>query len=108
MVGWAVLEKRREPNFQALVDRSPQALRYFSDAFDVYAQLIYDPGQYQACSDKRETFSVEADNAELRHYLARAGPQVALLFALHRSVAPRAQAVCLCMESSSTPSARLP
>jgi len=71
IVGWAVLWERTEAALQAMLDRSPQAARYFSDAFGVYARLVYDPGQYQAMSDKSETYSVEADNAELRHYLAR-------------------------------------
>lgn len=70
-MGWAVLEERTDEALQAMVDRSPQAQHYFSDAFGVYARLIYDPGHYQALSDKSQTYSVEADNAELRHYLAR-------------------------------------
>ncbi len=54
-----------------MLDRSPQAQQYFSDAFGVYSRLIYDPGQHQALSDKSQTYAVEGDNAELRHYLAR-------------------------------------
>lgn len=70
-MGWRVLEQRTETDFQAMLDAAPQALRYFSDAFGVYARLVYDPGQYRAMPDKSETYAVEADNAELRHYLAR-------------------------------------
>jgi insertion element IS1 protein InsB len=66
-----VLWERSDQALQAMVDRSPQAQHYFSDAFGVYARLIYDPGRYQAMNDKSQTYSVEADNAELRHYLAR-------------------------------------
>ena len=58
---------------QAMVDRSPSAKHYYSDQFPTYQTLIYDPGQYTACADKSETYAVEADNAELRHYLARLG-----------------------------------
>src|SRR5437879_12598201 len=50
---------------------SPQATRYISYAFVWYARQVYDPGQYQAMHGKSQTYSVEADNAELRHYLAR-------------------------------------
>ena len=33
--------------------------------------LIYYPGKHTVSDGKRDTYSVEADNAELRHYLAR-------------------------------------
>ena len=56
---------------QHLLDTAPQADRYFSDAFPTYGRLIYYPGRHQAMGDKSQTYSVEADNAELRHYLAR-------------------------------------
>ncbi len=36
----------------------------------IYAQLMYS-GTHAVAPGKSETFSVEGDNAELRHYLAR-------------------------------------
>jgi insertion element IS1 protein InsB len=66
-----VLEERSESAFQAMLDESPQASQYYSDAFGVYTRLIYDPGQHQALPNKSQTYSVEGCNAELRHYLAR-------------------------------------
>ena len=57
---------------QAMLDRSPTATRYYSDEFNTYGTLVYYPGRHQY-ADKSETYSVEADNAELRHYLARLG-----------------------------------
>jgi insertion element IS1 protein InsB len=71
IVNWRVLAERTESELQAMLDDSPQAQQYYSDAFGVYAQLIYDPGQHQALPDKSQTYSVEGCNAELRHYLAR-------------------------------------
>ena len=71
IVGWAVVWERTSEMVQALVDRSPQAQRYYSDPFPTYQALVYYPGHYQVCPDKSQTYSVEADNAELRHYLAR-------------------------------------
>jgi IS1 family transposase len=50
---------------------TPQAIRYLSDAFGVYARLVYDPGRYRAMPDQSETYFVEADNAEWRPNLAR-------------------------------------
>src|SRR5260221_4888529 len=56
---------------QDMLDRSPKAYRYYSDEFKTYQTLNYAPGVHQALPDKSETYSVEADNSELRHYLAR-------------------------------------
>jgi insertion element IS1 protein InsB len=48
-------------------------IRYYSDAFDAYERLWYHWGVYEVSQGKTDTYSVEADNAELRHYLARLG-----------------------------------
>jgi IS1 family transposase len=71
VVGWAVGPERSETVLQTLVDDAPQALFYFSDAFSTYDALIYKPGFHLSLPNKSQTYSVEADNAELRHYLAR-------------------------------------
>ena len=66
------------------------AHRYFSDGFATYAQLLY-PGTHAVAPGKSQTFSVEGDNAELRHYLARLGRRnrcfSRCLWALGRAVA---------------------
>ena len=62
----------REPSrLQALLDTAPSALQYYSDQAPAYTNLVYYPGQHAALPDKRQTYSVEGANAELRHYLAR-------------------------------------
>lgn len=71
ILGWAVTDERSEIVFQQILDRTPQAMHYFSDALPTYQALIYYPGHHRAMSDKSQTFSVEGDNADLRHYLAR-------------------------------------
>ena len=71
IVGWAVLPARTPEALQAMLDRSPQAQRYYSDGYSLYDALVYAPGQHVAVPDKSQTYAVEADNAELRHYLAR-------------------------------------
>jgi hypothetical protein len=55
---------------QRVVDSAPRAANYFSDAFNTYRELCW-WGTHQAMYDKSETYSVEGDNAEFRHYLAR-------------------------------------
>ena len=71
VLGWAVEPHREAETLQGMVDQAPQADFYYSDLFATYRQLIYAPGCYTPMPDKSETFRVEGDNAELRHYLAR-------------------------------------
>ncbi len=70
-MGYEVAFDREPTRLQALVDRSPQAAQYYSDQLGAYTNLVYYPGKHQALPNKSQTYSVEADNAELRHYLAR-------------------------------------
>jgi len=70
-LGWKVVWHRTQEAIQHLVDDAPKAKRYYSDAFDAYSRLWYHYGQYAVSKGKEETYSVEACNAELRHYLAR-------------------------------------
>ena len=58
---------------QDMVDETLKAKQYFSDAFDAYERLYYHGGRYEVSVGKTDTYSVEGDNAELRHYLARLG-----------------------------------
>jgi IS1 family transposase len=70
-LGFAVVEERTREAIQAMVDNAAKAKWYYSDAFDVYGRLWYHGGRYEISYGKRDTYSVEGDNAELRHYLAR-------------------------------------
>ena len=54
-----------------MVDEAPKAKLYYSDAFEAYDHLWYHLGRYEVSEGKADTYSVEAGNAELRHYLAR-------------------------------------
>ena len=62
---------RTQQAIQIMVDFAPKAKEYFSDALDAYSRLWYHGGCYQVSQGKNDTFSVEGDNAQLRHYLAR-------------------------------------
>lgn len=90
ILSWGVVYERDWDSLQSLVNTAPAARSYFSDGFVTYAQLMY-PGKYQAMPDKSQTYSVEADNAELRHYLARLARRSRCLsrclWALQRAVA---------------------
>jgi IS1 family transposase len=71
VLSWKIIWERTQDELQAVVDQAPKAKWYFSDAFDPYAQLWFHFGRYEVSEGKSETYSVEADNAEFRHYLAR-------------------------------------
>ena len=71
VVGHAVVPQRSFEIFQDVVDQGPPAQHYFSDGLAAYADVYYRDATYAAVLDKSQTFSVEGDNAELRHYLAR-------------------------------------
>ena len=54
-----------------MVDNAHKAKWYYSDAFDAYSRLWYHYGRYEVSVGKADTYSVEGDNSDLRHYLAR-------------------------------------
>ena len=56
---------------QAIINTSVQGERYYSDNYEAYQTVLYWPAEHSPMDDKSETYSVEAENAELRHYLAR-------------------------------------
>jgi IS1 family transposase len=71
IVAHRVVESRNEDDLRQMVwQEMPSARCYFNDAFALYDTIGY-PGAHQSLSNKSQTYSVEADNAELRHYLAR-------------------------------------
>ena len=69
-LSWRVVQERSEAIAQEMVYEAP-AKQYYSDRFKMYLNLHYGVAHYWALFDKSETYSVEAGNAELRHYLAR-------------------------------------
>lgn len=71
IVGGDVVRERTPQALQAIVDQSKRADRYFSDQWSVYQWLVYYPASYAVSVGKTDTYSVEGDNADLRHYLAR-------------------------------------
>ena len=54
-----------------MIDDAPKAKWYYSDGFDVYKWLWYHFKRNEVSQGKSETYSVDGDNAKLRHYLAR-------------------------------------
>ena len=71
ILGWSVAWVRSQNVIQRMVDEARKAQWYYSDGFEAYHALWYHSGRYEESVGKSDTYSVEADNAELRHYLAR-------------------------------------
>jgi IS1 family transposase len=70
ILSWDAVHERTSANLQSCLERAPQAKQYYSDAFPAYDSLYYG-APYEMRTDKQETYSVEAVNADLRHYLKR-------------------------------------
>ena len=69
ILGWRVVTHRTEAVTQQLIDEAPNAFQYCTDGFSVYDGRDYHRGYHLVAPGKSQTYSVEADNAELRHYL---------------------------------------
>lgn len=101
LLSWDAVNERNTANLQNCLERAPQARQYYSDAFPAYDNLYYG-APYEMRSDKKETYSVEAVNADLRHYLKRLARKSRCfsrrLDALQKKIAP----VCLLLQPAST------
>ena len=75
LLAWTVSLTRDADTLQPLADQTGMVRpsRYFSGGYEVYRTLLYRQCQYAVAPGKSETYSVEGDNADLRHYLARLG-----------------------------------
>ena len=69
-LSWRIVSNRDQWVAQDMVGEAA-ARHYFSDQYHIYLELHYPEAQHEARSDKSQTYSVEANNSELRHYLAR-------------------------------------
>lgn len=58
---------------QDILHETVQGSAYYSDLFSSYQTVLYWPAIHYPMPNKSETYSVEGDNADLRHYLARLG-----------------------------------
>lgn len=56
---------------QPLLNQAKGARHYYSDGLETYQTLLYATGEHTVAPGKSQTYSVEGDNADIRHYLAR-------------------------------------
>ena len=63
------MRERSPESVQAVIDEVPNAFQYCTDAYAGYVGRNYHRGWHLVAAGKSQTYSVEGDNAELRHYL---------------------------------------
>ena len=68
IVGYDIAFDKSRERIQRLVDNSPKASKYYSDAYPVYSEIIY-YGKYTSLKNKSQTYTVEGVNSDLRHYI---------------------------------------
>ena len=69
IVGFDAAFDKSPERIQAIVDSAPCAKKYFSDGWSGYKDVVY-PGKYtQNFRNKKDTFTVEGVNADLRCYI---------------------------------------
>ncbi len=69
ILGFDVAQDKTSQRIQQIVDSAPEARRYYTDGYSGYLDVVY-PGQHiYNIHDKKDTFTVEGVNADLRHYI---------------------------------------
>lgn len=70
-----MVTQRPEGALQAVIDQVPTTKQFYSDGLKVYRTLIYNirrlDARHEVAPGKSQTYTVEAVNADLRHYMAR-------------------------------------
>ena len=68
IVGYDLAFDKSRERIQKLVDSSPKADHYYSDAYSAYSEICYE-GKHTSLKNKSQTYTVEGVNSDLRHYI---------------------------------------
>ena len=68
IVGYDIAFDKSRERIQRLVDNSPKALQYYSDAYPAYSEICYE-GSHLSLKNKSQTCTVEGVNSDFRHYI---------------------------------------
>ena len=68
IVGYDIAFDKSKERIQQLVDNSPKAAHYYSDAYSAYEEICY-YGTHTSLKSKSQTYTVEGINSDLRHYI---------------------------------------
>ena len=69
LVGFDVAFDKSPDRIQRIVDSSPPAERYCTDGYLGYVDVIYPGKHIRNVRDKKDTFTVESINSDIRHYI---------------------------------------
>ena len=69
IVGFDVDFDKSPARIQAMVDRAPTAEKYCTDGYLGYVDIVYPGKHIRNVKNKKDTFTVESVNADLRHYI---------------------------------------
>jgi IS1 family transposase len=69
IVDFDVAFDKSPERIQCIVDNAPEALKYCTDGWFGYVDVVYPGRHIQNSRDKSDTFTVEGVNADLRHYI---------------------------------------
>ena len=68
IVGYDIAFDKSRERIQQLVDNSPKARHYYSDSYSAYKEIYY-CGTHTSLKNKRQIYTVEGVNSDLRHYI---------------------------------------
>ena len=68
IVGYDIAFDKSRERIQKLIDSSPKADHYYSDAYSAYSEICYE-GKHTSLKNKSQTYTVEGVNSDLRHYI---------------------------------------
>ena len=68
IVGYDIAFDKSRERIQKLVDSSPKADHYYSDAYFAYAEICYE-GKHSSLKNKSQTYTVEGISSDLKHYI---------------------------------------
>ena len=69
IVSFGVALDKSPDRLQTMVDSAPEAERYNTDGYLGYVDLVYPGDHIRNISNKKDTFTVEGVNADLRRYI---------------------------------------
>lgn len=69
IVGFDVALDKSSARIQEMVDAAPEAQKYCTDGYWGYVDIAYPGRHVRNICDKKDTYTVESINADLRHYI---------------------------------------
>ncbi len=69
IAGFDAARDKSPDRIQRIVDNAPPSITYYTDGYTGYIDVVYPGKHVRNVHNKRDTFTVEGVNADLRHYI---------------------------------------